>query len=110
MPRSLLRIDMEFEVAEVISLRRFSAGLDVEICFVLLVGKSGKPQSPCRIRCSRIAVKFPDHRLVQGLSLIDGHSFHFPNYLEFFWRCVQDVVRARNKVAVLKRFKRGGPA
>jgi len=44
MPRSILRVDLELEIAEVVSLRRFGTGLHIEIGFVFFVGKSWQAQ------------------------------------------------------------------
>ena len=63
MPRGVLRVELPLEIAEVVSLRCFGASLHIKV-WVLLVGKSGKTQYACRIRCCRVTVEFSDHRLI----------------------------------------------
>src|ERR1700736_5760868 len=73
----------QLEVAKIVRLRGFLTGQDIKVSLVFLVAKTREAQDTGRISGSRISTEFPGHAVQESFRLMEAHSFHLPNDLEF---------------------------
>ena len=59
-----------------VGFRGFSAGFDVEVCVVLLVGETGDSQDACRIGRGGVATEFMRHSVQEDFGLFAIHAFN----------------------------------
>src|SRR5216683_3073145 len=85
--------------------RRLSAGLHIEVCFVLLVGETGNPQYASRVGRGGIATKLARHCMQETFGLFEIHALDFPDNLMLLGRTIQNVIRLGDDTGILNSFE-----
>ncbi len=91
---------MQFEIARMAGVRRFPASLDIKVCFVFLVRKTGQAQNPRRISGGGISAEFACHGVQKSFRLVETQALHLPDDLEFPRRTGQDIIWFRDRAGV----------